>query len=100
MSYEPRELTGEACQCTACGMVFRSIGGFTRHRVGRHVVGERRCLSAPEMHAIGMRPDSKDRWMLPGRAGAIPASWVRGPSKNPVEAVPRTFHGHPRAKRP
>jgi len=46
------KLTGNKCQCTACGKHFRSVAAFDKHRVGK--AEARRCLTEEEMRAWGM----------------------------------------------
>ncbi len=50
----PPVLTGDRCQCTVCSLYFNSDYAFCKHRVGRHMPMERRCLTEPEMLEKGM----------------------------------------------
>ncbi len=46
------KLTGNKCQCTACGKHFRSVAAFDKHRRGE---GEQRhCMTTEEMQTKGM----------------------------------------------
>lgn len=40
-------------ECSVCGLVFGGVSSFDLHRVGP--VGARRCLSADELVALGLR---------------------------------------------
>ena len=42
------KLTGNRCQCTACGECFNGTQPFDKHRVGEYGVN-RRCLTVAEM---------------------------------------------------
>jgi hypothetical protein len=55
-------------ECAACGADFTSLEFFDRHRVGRHVPDERRCLTIAEMKAKCWRVDGRGRWTDPERA--------------------------------
>lgn len=48
------KLSGNRCQCTACGHYFNRVSTFDKHRVGEFGK-DRRCLSAGEMEAKGWR---------------------------------------------
>lgn len=50
----PVTLSGSRCKCTACGLYFSSDYAFQKHRVGRYMPMERRCLTKTEMLAKGM----------------------------------------------
>jgi hypothetical protein len=47
-----KKLTGNRCQCTACGEYFNRVSTFDRHRVGTFGL-DRRCLTLDEMAAKG-----------------------------------------------
>ena len=55
--------------CSACGLAFKSVSGFEKHRVGaftgEHPNYGRRCLSPDELQAIGMEPNEKGKWRVP-----------------------------------
>jgi hypothetical protein len=62
--------------CPTCGEPFQSQGLFDRHRVGRYVPDERRCLTPEEMRAKGWTHDGRTwrgkstgrpMWMGPDR---------------------------------
>lgn len=52
--------------CPACHETFTSTSSGDRHRVGDHAVSvgldRRRCLTADEMRARGMVPNSRGQW--------------------------------------
>lgn len=52
MSARP-PLRGRQCECTGCDERFSAPSTFERHRVGPS--GARRCMTAEEMRADGMR---------------------------------------------
>jgi hypothetical protein len=54
------------CLCKACGLYFRSVGGFDSHRVNR------RCLSQDELQARGYEPSHDGYWRIPSR------EWTHG----------------------
>lgn len=67
-------LTGNKCQCTACGEFFNRVSTFDRHRVG--VIGvDRRCLTSDEMTAKGWRLNGRGFWLTEARA--LPAAWAK-----------------------
>lgn len=66
-----RELTGQACECSVCGLVFRSVNGFDRHRVGTYRPNTRRCLSTAELGALGM-VEVRGRWQGIRKPGSYP----------------------------
>lgn len=47
-------VTGNACRCTECGLVFNSETGFNRHRVGDYLpTNTRRCRTPAELRDRG-----------------------------------------------
>ena len=66
------KLTGNRCQCPACGEYFGSVRGFDRHRVGEYRPGGRRCLSVAELRGLGWAMDGRGFLLTPDprRAGA------------------------------
>ena len=69
------KLTGNRCQCTACGEYFSSERSFDRHRIGQFGI-DRRCMTADAMTADGWARNARGFWLTPDprRAGAaIPA---------------------------
>jgi len=58
-------LTGSRCYCSACGLTFRSVSGFDRHRTGKHGTALRRCLSPAELEAAGWRLTEAGLWVMP-----------------------------------
>ena len=59
-------LTGNRCQCPACGDYFTSTRAFDRHRVGQFG-NDRRCLTATEMDAAGFARNARGFRGEPGR---------------------------------
>ena len=58
------KLTGDKCQCTACGEHFNSTYAFDRHRTGEYDhQGSRRCLSVAEMTEIGFSKTARGYWI-------------------------------------
>jgi hypothetical protein len=72
-------LTGNRCQCSACGAFFNSQSTFDRHRVGSW--GDygrwRRCLTAAQMETRGWQKTSKGFWIQRQRLDASRWSGVR-----------------------
>lgn len=76
------KLSGNRCQCPACGLPFSSVREFDRHRVGSYappgqVKGSRRCLTVAELEARGWRTNTRGFYMQP-RLERAPAE-VEGP---------------------
>lgn len=62
------DLTGNRCQCPACGLPFTSPRECERHRTGRYAAqgewqGTRRCLTVVELKASGWRTNARGFWM-------------------------------------
>jgi hypothetical protein len=57
------KLSATNCECMTCGEVFKSEAGFNKHRVGKYKPYDRRCLTVPEMTAIGMVRNDKHLWV-------------------------------------
>ena len=58
-------LTGDRCQCAACGLYFMADDGFDFHRVGEYAKpgqlrGNRRCLSLAELAAASWAPNDQN----------------------------------------
>src|SRR3546814_8225222 len=85
-------LTGNRCQCAACGLHFTSAREFDRHRIGRYAElgqwqGARRCLTVAELQARGWRTNERGFWMQP-RLERAPAD-PQGPCVTlPARVVP------------
>jgi hypothetical protein len=91
-------LTGNRCQCSACGEYFNSSTAFDRHRVGSFQHRTRRCLSIPEMTARGFCKNPAGFWMTESRKaradrGAASANRRGGVSKG----YPKVSPGEPMA---
>ena len=61
------KLTGNRCQCTACGECFNGTQPFDKHRVGSFAKpgewqGTRRCLTVAEMEAAGFQRNAAGFW--------------------------------------
>ena len=56
-----RKLTGDHCQCGACGEFFNSTYAFDRHRAGEW--GERYCLTPEAMQNRGMCVSTRGWWI-------------------------------------
>ena len=54
------KLSGDRCQCTACGEYFNSTYAFDKHRKGDYKA--RFCLSVDEMIAKGFGKNPKGFW--------------------------------------
>ena len=54
-------LTGNRCQCDACGEYFNGIQPFDRHRIGRHGI-DRRCLAVADMAIAGYTRNAAGFW--------------------------------------
>ncbi len=55
------KLTGNRCQCTACGECFNGVQPFDKHRTGEPGLN-RRCLTVPEMIAVGFIRNVRGFW--------------------------------------
>jgi len=83
---KPLKLTGRRCQCCGCGEHFNGERGFDRHRVGAFGVN-RRCLTVPEMLALGWFCNPAGFWAMSrldsaGRARIRPAQ--ASPARMPL----------------
>lgn len=56
-------LTGNRCQCAACGEYFGALDTFDRHRVGDLAKDRRRCLTEAEMVARGWSRNGRGFWL-------------------------------------
>lgn len=61
------KLTGNRCQCTACGEYFNGVAGFDAHRIGRFGV-DRRCLDVAAMTAHGWMRNAAGFWVTDSHA--------------------------------
>ena len=87
-------LTGNRCQCTACGEYFGSVRGFDRHRTGDYGK-DRRCRPVADLLATGWIRNARGFLLQPDprRAGAgIPAHRAHAAMVRPTPAtrVPET----------
>lgn len=60
-------LTGNRCQCAACGEYFNGAQPFDRHRVGSYGTS-RRCLTVADMEAAGFTRNAAGFWCNRARA--------------------------------
>lgn len=78
------KLTGNRCQCAACGQFFSRVRVFDRHRVGPYgKKGEscgRRCLTSAEMAARGWHVNADGLWVMDAM-GDAGKSRLRGGGK-------------------
>jgi hypothetical protein len=62
------KLTGNRCQCTACGDVFNSTTAFDRHRVGDYSTRvSRQCQTSAELIARGWSHNAAGFWITESR---------------------------------
>lgn len=78
-------LSGQMCQCTACGHTFGGERGFNAHRCGEYAnpgqwQGTRRCRTPAEIRAAGLEQDSRGIWRYPKPAHLAAANAELGPS--------------------
>ncbi|ADC45141.1 hypothetical protein Rmet_6534 [Cupriavidus metallidurans CH34] len=72
MTHMKLHLTGDRNQCPTCRLYFNSTSAFDKHRVGTW--DDRRCLTVPEMEALGMAINKAGFWVGRPRSGnAIPS---------------------------
>ena len=65
------KLSGNRCQCVACGEYFNRVSTFDKHRVGDHETG-RHCLTPEQMGAKEWKPNAKGFWVTKSRAWPTP----------------------------
>ncbi len=51
------------CKCTLCGLYFKNVRAFGKHRVGPG--GDRRCMPRAGCREAGLELDSRGYWRLP-----------------------------------
>lgn len=59
------KLTGNRCQCAACGEYFTSERSFDKHRTGRFGI-DRGCMTGSEMDAAGFARNPRGFRCEPG----------------------------------
>lgn len=59
-------LTGNQCQCPACGEFFNRVSTFDKHRKGPFD-GKRRCLTTAEMKERGWLLNAGGLWITAAR---------------------------------
>ena len=57
------KLTGSKYQCSDCLRHFAGATSFAQHRTGEYAPGQRTCLTAGDMMAIGMRQSRTGFWL-------------------------------------
>ena len=55
------KLTGDRCQCRACGEYFNSTSAFDKHRIGDWFM--RRCRTPDAMELVGMSRNARRFWI-------------------------------------
>lgn len=106
-----RVLTGNRCECPACGELFSRVRAFDRHRGGPFAdlgkwEGGRRCLTPAEMKARGWSRNGIGAWVIEvldgagrtrarasGEASATPAP--PDPKNGPSSLLPALSRGLP-----
>jgi hypothetical protein len=58
------KLSGSLYQCHDCGQHFAGPHAFGLHRTGEYAPGQRLCLAAADMSAIGMIPNAAGFWTI------------------------------------
>jgi hypothetical protein len=105
--------------CSACGLTFHSVSAFDAHRTGSygepiyqgsrtgksrkvsgHTPPTRRCMTLPEIQALGMTQNAKGWWMLPA---STQAPWTQTTQPEGAEALPeqrrwQSASSHPSVK--
>jgi hypothetical protein len=69
---------GHRRQRSACGEYFNHVHDFDRHRVRKHIVRRRRCLSVGEMAAKNFSSNARGFWITEAQAAARIASARQG----------------------
>lgn len=86
-------LRGEGrSMCPTCGEYFSSTENFDSHRVGRFD-GERRCLTLPELLALGWQRNVHGFLFKPPRGHRSAA--LQGPSECEAVSGQGVAHGRP-----
>lgn len=67
MNESAPKLSGDRCQCCACGEYFNRVSLFDKHRHGP--MDARACLTVDQMTAKGWRLNAAGFWV--GKAGAF-----------------------------
>lgn len=75
-------LTGNRCQCTACGAYFNGERAFDEHRLGEHGVN-RHCMTVAQMIAEGFEKNTAGFWMTQSRAQVA--------ARHAASAIPSRF---------
>jgi hypothetical protein len=70
------KFSGSLYQCHDCGQHFAGSLAFGRHRTGEYAPGQRLCLTAADMRAIGMTPSAAGFWHAPIEHTARAASSI------------------------
>lgn len=67
------KLTNSQYRCTDCGRTFAGAHSFGRHRTSQYAPGQRICLAAADLRAIGMSPNPAGCWASERSAWAADA---------------------------
>ncbi len=63
------KLKGQNCRCMACGLYFRRVSVFDKHRYGPYV--QRGCYTGTQLVEKGWKQDTKGFWRGPGPKNPI-----------------------------
>src|SRR6185312_16619560 len=88
------KLTGNRCQCAACGEYFNGVQPFEKHHAGTYGI-DRRCLDVQAMEAAGFVRNAAGFWTSEARAqraarqraAAIPAHRAHAAGASPHSAA-------------
>lgn len=72
------------CQCCGCGLFFKSLNAFDKHRTGKHGV-DRRCMTQDEMRDTGMATNPAGYWV--GSVYDGPSFWGAKAAGNPADDI-------------
>jgi hypothetical protein len=91
-------LTGNRCQCPACGLLFANPRGFDRHRTGSFATAtapdSRRCLALADLLARGWTVNGRGFLLTPDRRRAGAALSL----PNTTEPLPTPLPGNAAAE--
>lgn len=81
------KLTGNRCQCTACGKYFNGAQPFDKHRVGEYGVN-RHCLTVAEMGRCGWKRNVAGFWCERAKEPPDKPCARRFPARFPRDQLP------------
>jgi hypothetical protein len=76
--------SGSRYQCSDCGRHFAGPHAFARHRTGEYAPGQRLCLAAVDLRAIGMTPNAAGFWT------SERSDWTDDPQFLPISQLAST----------